>query len=124
MDFGVIGTGLNLKAGSYPPELADKAGCLEEMGIRADREHLFYQYLRHLDIQLRGLEAGGESVIEELRAHCATLGKKVLVSGGTELIGTAVEIGRSGELIILTENGTTVPVLAGDVSVRGLMGYV
>ncbi len=123
-DFAVIGTGLNLKTGSYPPELADRAGCLEEMGIRADREDLLDRYLRHLERQLLALEADGEAVIEELRAHCATLGKKVRVSGGTELTGTAVDIGGNGELIIRTEDGKDVPVLAGDVSVRGLMGYV
>jgi len=47
----------------------------------------------------------------------------VLVSGGTELRGTAVDIGKSGELILRTEDGKRMPVLAGDVSVRGIMGY-
>lgn len=124
LDFAVIGTGLNLKSGSYPPELADRAGCLEEMGIRASREHIFYQYLRHLDGQLRDLEAGGRKVLEDLRAHCITLGREVQVSGGMELRGKAVEIGSNGEMIIETTEGKLIPVIAGDVSVRGLMGYV
>ena len=122
-EFAVIGLGVNLGPGSYPAELADRAGCLAEMGVQAEREHLLYQYLRHLDRQLRALEAGGAEVLAEMRSHCVTLGKEVLVSGGTELRGTAEAIGKSGELILRTEDGTLIPVMAGDVSVRGIMGY-
>ena len=124
MDFAVIGFGVNLQEGSYPPELKDRAGCLAEMGVQVNREDLLYQILRYLDPQLRALEAGGGQVLAEMKAHCVTLGKPVAVSGGTDLRGTARDIGRSGELIVETADGTQVPVLAGDVSVRGLMGYV
>lgn len=123
LDFAVIGLGVNLGPGSYPEELKDRAGCLAEMGVTPDREDLLYQYLRHLDRQLRDLEAGGAEVLAELKDHCVTLGREVLVSGGTELRGTAVDIGKSGELILRTEDGKRMPVLAGDVSVRGIMGY-
>lgn len=124
LDFAVLGLGVNLRPGSYPPELADRAGCLAEMGAEVDREHLLYQFLRHLDTALSALEAGGAEVLRGLKSHCVTLGSEVLVSGGTALKGVARDIGKNGELIVETAEGTLVPVLAGDVSVRGVMGYV
>ena len=124
LDFAVVGLGVNLAPGSYPPELADRAGCLAEMGVTADRKDLLYRFLPHLDRQLRALEAGGAEVLAETRRYCLTLGKEVRVSGGTELRGTAADIGNSGELILRREDGERIPVTAGDVSVRGIMGYV
>ena len=123
LDFAVIGLGVNLERGSYPPELADRAGSLAEMGVSVNREDLFYQYLRHLDGQIRELEAGEQGVIRDTKSHCVTLGKEVLVSGGANLRGVAENIGKSGELILRTPAGDRIPVLAGDVSVRGIMGY-
>jgi hypothetical protein len=41
-----------------------------------------------------------------------------------ELRGKALEIGSNGEMVIETEEGKLIPVIAGDVSVRGLMGYI
>ena len=96
LDFAVIGTGLNLKCGSYPEELSDRAGCLEEMGILPDRETLLHRYLEQLEFQIRALEETPIRVLEETRAHCITLGREVLVSGETELRGTAREIGPAG----------------------------
>ena len=124
LDFAVIGTGLNLKRGSYPEELADRAGCLEDFGVTASREDVLQSYLDALEPQLRDLERGGETVFQELRAHCVTLGRQVQVSGETNLTGIARDIGPEGELIVETADGVLHPVVAGDVSVRGIMGYV
>ena len=46
------------------------------------------------------------------------------VSGGVELTGTAEAMDDTGALLVRTEDGVLHRVLAGDVSVRGVMGYV
>ena len=45
------------------------------------------------------------------------------VSGGTETEGTVRGIGARGELLLDTDEGRK-EILAGDVSVRGINGYV
>ncbi len=124
LDFAVIGTGLNLKRGSYPEELADRAACLAEFGVRAYREDILRSYLYALEPQVKDLERGGEAVFKNLRDHCVTLGRQVQVSGETNLTGWARDIGPEGELIVESADGILHPVVAGDVSVRGIMGYV
>ena len=124
LEFAVIGLGVNLLHTAYPPDLTEKAGSLEEMGVRVGREDLLYSYLRYLEQQLRALETDGMAVIEETKNHCATLECEVLVSGIQEIRGVAKDIDRNGELIVEIADGTLLPVRTGDVSVRGVMGYV
>ena len=68
---------------------------------------------------------GGGALMEAYRARSATLGQRVQVASLEEtFVGTAVEVTDSGSLIVLDEQGMRREVLAADVSVRGLMGYV
>ena len=48
---------------------------------------------------------------------------RVLDPGG-EYTGISEGIDNRGELIVVKENGEKIPVYAGEVSVRGLYGYV
>ena len=57
-------------------------------------------------------------------ARCCTLGSRVKVSGSVELTGVAEAMDDTGALLVRTEDGELHRVLAGDVSVRGVMGYV
>lgn len=122
-DWAVIGTGINLLPGAYPQEIADRATSLAEEGITADREQVLSDYLEELGRQIEKLEKGAEYVLADLRRNCVTLGKNVVVSGGTDARGKAIGIGNGGELILETEDGKTLSVTAGDVSVRSEGGY-
>ena len=42
----------------------------------------------------------------------------------TDFIGTAEDIDETGALLVRDESGVLQRVLSGDVSVRGVMGYV
>ena len=53
-----------------------------------------------------------------------TLGSRVQVSGGMELTGLAESLDASGALMVRDDAGELHRVLSGDVSVRGIMGYV
>ena len=43
---------------------------------------------------------------------------------GREYTGTALGINQNGELLVVREDGTRTAVYAGEVSVRGVYGYV
>ena len=123
--FSVIGCGVNLLQGSYPEELADRAACLGEFGLFPEREEVLNRFLSHLDREASDLEEHGfEGVRERLEARCITIGRRVQVSGAQCCEGTAEGIGDHGELTVRLADGKKESVVCGDVSVRGVMGYV
>ena len=121
----VAGTGLNVRGGAYPPELADRATSIDEWGDVPDRSLLIAAYLQELDAALAALERGGfAGIAEEFRQMCITLGSQVHVLGAdSSFTGVAEDIDETGALLVRTD-GELRQVLAGDVSVRGVMGYV
>jgi len=124
-DFVVIGTGLNLRPGSYPEELRGKAGSLEELSGRSmDENVILADYLYELEKALAALEKEGlQGIRRAYEKRSCTLGREVVVSGGMDARGRAEALDESGALILKLANGDTCRVLAGDVSVRGVMGY-
>ena len=63
-------------------------------------------------------------IAEEYAARSCTLGSRVNVVGAVNLTGTAEALDEGGALMVRTEDGVLHRVLSGDVSVRGVMGYV
>ena len=121
----VAGTGLNVRKGAYPPELAGRATSIEEWAEVPDRGRIVAAYLRHLEDALHAVEAHGfAGIAEDFRRECITLGSQVHVLGAeADFTGVAEDIDATGALLVRTADGLR-RVLAADVSVRGVMGYV
>ena len=125
IEYVVIGTGLNVREGAYPPELAERAAAIEEFTTPPLRRDLLTRYLAALETYVGLVEQRGiEGILEAYTAHCVTLGARVQVSGAVNLTGTAETIDGTGALMVRAEDGELRRVLSGDVSVRGVMGYV
>ena len=59
------------------------------------------------------------------KANCLTLGKEIqVIRGDTVLFGKALDIDENGGLLVQYTDGTTQVVASGEVSVRGMYGYV
>ena len=64
-------------------------------------------------------------ILKDYVSRSVTLGSKVRVIGPEyDFTGTAKAIDETGALIVTDEAGCDRRVLCGDVSVRGMMGYV
>lgn len=62
--------------------------------------------------------------MDDYRALCATLGAQVRVVAADETFeGDAEDMDETGALLVRDAAGALRRVLAGDVSVRGMMGY-
>lgn len=124
--FVVIGTGLNVREQAYPPDLADRAISLAECGAAPERSELIAAYLNALENALAAVRRDGFSGISEAyHALSCTLGNQVQVFAPVEnFTGVALDVDEDGALLVRTDNGGIRRVLAGDVSVRGMMGYV
>ena len=129
----VPGVGINVNQLSFAGELADKATSLL-MEMRAiqpkmqpiHRRHLLCAYLKRMEEAVDALERDGLlGILGEYVGRSVTLGSRVRVIGPEyDFCGTAKAIDETGALIVTDEEGTDRRVLCGDVSVRGMMGYV
>ena len=120
----VAGTGLNVRRGAYPPDLAERAVSIEECADLPDRGAIIAAYLKALEGAVFALEQDGfAGIAADFRRECITLGSPVHVLGAESFTGVAEDIDATGALLVRTD-GELRRVLAGDVSVRGVMGYV
>ena len=90
-----------------------------------DRGPIVAAYLDALGEALSAVEQYGFSgIADDFRQQCITLGSQVHVLGtDTEFTGMAEDIDETGALLVRVGDDVH-RVLAGDVSVRGVMGYV
>ncbi|MBR6028844.1 MAG: biotin--[Clostridia bacterium] len=125
LEYVVAGTGLNVLRGAVPPGLEAQAASVEDFVPLPRRRDILTRYLAALEIFTSAVESTGFAGIEAAyREASATLGRPVRVSGVVELTGVAEALDASGALLVRDGDGQLHRVLAGDVSVRGLMGYV
>lgn len=125
IEYVVVGTGLNVRKGAYPPELEGKAAALEDFTQPPLRREVLVHYLAALENVMARLEKDGfVGIAADYAARSCTLGSQVQVIGSVNLTGTAEAIDETGALLVRTDDGALHRVLSGDVSVRGVMGYV
>ena len=66
-----------------------------------------------------------EETIARYRADCVTLGNEIsLVRGDEVRHGFALDVDRDGALVVQFPDGHTEAVTSGEISVRGMYGYV
>ncbi len=120
----ICGVGINLtqtdeyfKAAGIP-----HGGSIKQLtGIIPDRQSLAASLAESIR---EYSERDFKMLREEYKRRCITLGKEVrLIEGGRERIALAVDIAESGHLVCRDESGTF-EVNSGEVSVRGIYGYV
>ena len=117
----VLGAGVNLLQTGFPEELPHATSLFLETGARVPPEELLPVFLERFEPwyavwQERGLIP----ILEGIRPRSATLGQGIRIDGRE---GKALDFREDGALIWQAD-GKTETVLAGDVSVRGLYGYV
>lgn len=113
VEFAIIGIGIN--CGNVPQDVRDIATCID-----ADPAQLcagLITAFAQMDLQKKA------PMLESYRSACVTLGQRVRILG-TNTEGTAQNVDQQGGLVIALDNGQTVTVDSGEVSVRGLYGYV
>ena len=101
----VVGMGLNVSAGAAPPEMADTAVTLEEVGGAAvDRRELLAAILARFSRWLEGIDEpeGRQRLLAAVRRASATLGRPVSVElgDGRVLQGRAEELDETGGLVL------------------------
>jgi len=126
VNYVVCGVGMNVNTPSFDGELADKATSLFIVtGERHRRAPIITRFLNEFErLYLKFLDGGFASAADEYRELCLNVGREVnVIYPDREIRGRAVDINDSGELVVQTEN-EIIAVASGEVSVRGVLGYV
>lgn len=123
----VIGAGVNVSQcrEDFGPEVAEMATSLALEGCGASRPALAAAMIEELYRLRDSLGGDVSSWVEDYRQRCVSLGKDVqlLWSEGRET-AHAVDIDDQFGLVIRRPDGSADIVRTGEVSVRGLYGYV
>lgn len=126
VNYVVLGIGINVNTPSFPEELSEKAASLfSETGKRYSRLSLLRAFLVQFELDYERFLRDGFSVfLEEYQALSATIGQTVrVVSSAGEYTAKAIGISTDGSLLA-EDDGKPITIRSGEVSVRGLLGYV
>ncbi|MBU5470021.1 biotin--[acetyl-CoA-carboxylase] ligase [Falcatimonas sp. MSJ-15] len=128
INYIVIGIGINVNTEEFPEDIAKTASSLKiESGKTIKRssiialfgkyfEQYYAKYIKTQDMSL---------LIDEYNKELINVDRQIKVlAKENSYTGIAKGINRHGELIVETENKELKNVVAGEVSVRGLYGYV
>lgn len=135
INFLVLGIGLNVnqQADDFPHDIINKATSLrlslkEALGIGKTlirSEFIRAILLKFEEIYDKVICGAYEEIISEWKKYSVTLGKEVSMTyKDKQCTGVAEDITKEGKLVVRCADGTVKEVLSGEVSVRGLLGYV
>lgn len=128
IDYVVVGVGINVNTRNFSPDLEEKATSLYlESGRQFERESIVENVLEKFEEAYRQfvVEQDLSFLQEAYNAMLVNAGKEVRVlEPGNEYTAYAQGINSGGELIVITSNGEEKAVYAGEVSVRGVYGYI
>ena len=120
----VAGVGINVHQKAFDEEIAHTASSLDLLsGRRVSRSAIVRAFLEEFE---RAMALADEAMMDAYCKRSATIEQRVQVIAldGT-YTGVAKGITQSGSLLVAPDEGGAVrEVLAADVSVRGIMGYV
>lgn len=126
INYVIIGIGINVNTEAFPDEIKSMATSLYlEQGKKANRSQLICDIMENLETYYeKFVEAESMApFLSEYNSFLINKDKTVKIIGNSEMTGIAKGINEKGELLVEAD-GKIVPVLSGEVSVRGLYGYV
>lgn len=123
-----IGMNVNIEEDEFPEEVKAVATSLKiEQGKSIKRKELVARILNNLE-ELYEEVTEKDSIhdsIELCRKYSILIGKEVrIINRGKEVIARAIGLSNEGKLIVRYEDGKEDEIISGEVSVRGLYGYV
>ncbi|SEV84426.1 biotin--[acetyl-CoA-carboxylase] ligase [[Clostridium] fimetarium] len=128
VNYVIIGIGININSTEFDEEISDIASSVFlETGLTIKRSQVVADFAKYFEKyysifmqtqDLRGL-------IDEYNGLLVNVGKEVKINNiNSQFIGNAIGINDKGELLVKKQDGSVEKVIAGEVSVRGLYGYV
>ena len=128
----IIGMGVNVNTDEFPDDLHHSATSLScACGQTVNRLDLLQRILQQfVDRKASLIHMSGVTQpidwLDDYRRLCLTLGREVRIvaADGSWQTGHAIDVDSSGELLVEDPQGRRQVIRSGEVSVRGLLGYI
>lgn len=128
ISYVVIGVGINTNQLFFEDEISATATSLaRELGVKIEREQLIGRVLHYFEQEYAVFEKTWDltGLADRYNQYLLNRGRQVRVLDPQgEYEGMALGINTEGELLVRKPDGELVEVYAGEVSVRGIYGYV
>ena len=140
ISYVVVGCGINVSQSSFPEEIMDVATSLLLEGAITSGLDVLMAVFKEVHTRYEDFLINPLGFLPEYRANCVTLGREVKIESGPvregptaataavtarcAATGTATGISDSGDLLVRLDDGTTHICRSGEVSVRGILGYL
>jgi BirA family biotin operon repressor/biotin-[acetyl-CoA-carboxylase] ligase len=125
VSWAVVGIGINCcqKAWQFPEEIRDIACSL---GIpQQDVPSLAAQLVKEMHSMRMHLFVKKEEIMAEFRTKCVTIGQDIsILRGDLVTHAKAVDVDQDGGLEVVLADGSKSTVTSGEVSIRGMYGYL
>ncbi len=127
VDWAVIGIGINCSqsAEDFPKEIRKIATSLQLCSSKTiDRVSVIAQLIASLQKMCNDL-ADPKTILSQYRSNCITIGQEVsLVRGDAIRHGKALDVDETGALVVQFSDSHIEAVNSGEISIRGMYGYV
>lgn len=123
----IVGVGINVHhtREDFSGDVADIATSLTMEGFSVSRTSLAAAMIDELYSLIGGENTDRAACLDEYRRRCITLGQDVrLIWTEDRQRAVTLDVDERFGLVVRLENGTVTTVRSGEVSVRGLYGYV
>ena len=123
----IAGIGVNVNNTAFADDISQIATSLKLItGMDNDREKLINRIIDKFEAYYKMLtDQRLDEIIAEYKKHCVNIGKKVtFVYKNENVQATATDLTPAGELVAKKDDGTTITVNSGEVSVKGIYGCI
>lgn len=126
LHYVIVGIGTNLGQMTFDDELKTKATSIRAEGKNITSKVLLEAFLEAFEPDYnRFCQHDISGVIEEQKKRSVTIGRRVNITQGSEqLEAEAIDIDNEGKLVIRFDDGMVTALFSGEISVRGINGYV
>ena len=126
-DYVVCGIGINCRQtpADFPADVAPMATSLLQLLGRSDACALAAAMITQLHLAAGDLLQRPRDWMDGYKAHCVTIGQDVKIIRGDEVTPAHVDdMDDQGALLVTLADGSRETVFSGEVSVRGMYGYL
>lgn len=128
INYAVVGIGINTNQMEFPEEIRDTASSIRlETGRKINRAELLAAFLEEFEkyYEIFLMTEDLTTLSREYNALLVNRGKEVkIIEQDKERVLNAIGIDDRGGLIVEDSQGNQETIISGEVSVRGLYGYV
>lgn len=127
VNYVVVGIGINVKTLEFPEDIKEKATSLYKEGHEISRVDIVRQICIEFEKLYKGyiLDGNKKDTLKICKKYSAIINRPIYVlkNNKKELV-TCIDINESGNLVIKDKNGQVREIMSGEISIRGIKGYV